>query len=231
MNGWPLLPNGDNWQVNKMWGSSSNDLYAVGNNGNIAHYNGQSWIKIESGTDTDFKDIYGTTDGKELWACGWTNRNGRVAIIKIKESGEVESVWDSQTNRTFSYYYHGQLLNTLWANGNGEFIFATGIVTRHSLLNNRLLRFDWVPYLNGWKVLDLGNYSYRIRGSNKNNIAIAGDEAMIWHYNGRTWHKFEELQYFDDRLYGLTVTENLIIAVGKRYSGLTSGALLLVGRR
>lgn len=123
------------------------------------------------------------------------------------------------------------MLNTLWANGNGEFAFATGIVTRHSLFNKKLVRFDWVPYLNGWKVLVLGNYAYRIRGSNKNNIAIVGDEAMVWHYNGAAWHKFKELQYFDDRLYGLAVADNLIIAVGKRYSGLTSSALILVGRR
>jgi len=46
MNGWPLMPNGDGWQVNKLWGSSSSDLYAVGNNGNIAHWDGVSWRKI-----------------------------------------------------------------------------------------------------------------------------------------------------------------------------------------
>ena len=219
------------WTPNKIWGRSSNDLYVVGDNSNIALYRNGNWQRIESGTDTDFKDIFGTPDGKELWTCGWTNRNGRVAIVKIKESGVVESIWDSQTNRTYSYYYSGQLLNTIWANGNGEFVFATGVVTRHSLLDKRIVRYEWVPYLNGSKVLELGNYAYRIRGSNKNNIAVAGDEAMIWHYNGVTWHKFEELEYFDDRLYSLAVTDNLIIAVGKRYSGLTSGALLLVGRR
>ena len=112
------------------------------------------------------KDIYATIDGIELWTCGWSNQNGRVAVLKINEGG-VESIWDSQTNREFGYYYGGQLLNTLWANGNAEFIFATGVVTRHSLFNKKTLRYEWVPYLNGQKVLDLGNYAYRIRAATK----------------------------------------------------------------
>ena len=218
------------WSPNKIWGTSSNDLYVVGNSGNIAHYQNGQWSRIESGTDVDLKDIYGSLDGKELWTCGWSNQNGRVTIIKIKDNG-VESIWESQTNREFSYYYGGQLLNTLWANGNEEFVFATGVVTRHSLLNKKLVRFDWVPFLNGVKVLDLGNYAYRIRGSNKNNISIIGDEAMIWHYNGVTWHKFEELQNVDDRLYGLAVTENLIVTVGIGYGNGLGEALILIGRR
>ncbi|MBK7229746.1 MAG: hypothetical protein IPH97_12985 [Ignavibacteriales bacterium] len=37
-------------QMNKLWGSSSNDLYVVGANGSIAHYQNGSWAKIESGT-------------------------------------------------------------------------------------------------------------------------------------------------------------------------------------
>lgn len=229
------LPPNVSMSINKIWGSSrptgaGNDLYVVGNSGNIAYYNGQSWQRIESGTDADLKDIYGTPDMDKLWTCGWSNQNGRVAILEIKEN-RVESIWDSQTNRTFSYYYHGLLLNTLWANGNGEFVLGTGVIIRHSILDKRIVRYEWVPYLNGQKVLNLGNYAYRIRGSNKNNIAVVGDAAMVWHYNGTTWHKFEEIYNFDDRLYGLAVIDNLIIAVGKSYSVGLGGALILVGRR
>ena len=51
----------------------------------------------------DLKDIYGTPDGKELWTCGWSNQNGRVAILEIK-GDEVESIWDSQTNTSLDIY-------------------------------------------------------------------------------------------------------------------------------
>ena len=46
--GFPLNPNGTGWLRNAMWGESSNNFYVVGNGGNIAHYNGNSWSKIET---------------------------------------------------------------------------------------------------------------------------------------------------------------------------------------
>ena len=45
--------------VNKLWGTSSSDLYGVGYNGMITHYNGRTWQKIESGTTTNINDIWG----------------------------------------------------------------------------------------------------------------------------------------------------------------------------
>ena len=58
------------WEINKLWGSSSNDLYAVGNEGNIAHCNGSKWTKIESGTTVDLLDVSGHTDGTVCKTCG-----------------------------------------------------------------------------------------------------------------------------------------------------------------
>jgi hypothetical protein len=54
---------------------------------------------------------------------------------------------------------------------------------------------------------------------------------MIWHYNGKSWYKFEEVYNTDLRLYGLAVSENLIVAVGKSYSSGLGNALLIVGKR
>ena len=45
--------------ADKLWGLSSSNLYAVGRKGGIAHYDGTSWMKLESGTALDVKDIWG----------------------------------------------------------------------------------------------------------------------------------------------------------------------------
>lgn len=220
------------YQINKMWGPSSSDFYVVGSSGNIAHYGGLSlgWKQIESGVDTDLKDIDGTSDGKEIWTCGWSNSTGRVSLLKINNNA-VESLWDSQTNTTLNIY-RGTLLNSLYTNGSSEFVLVGGQVLRHSLYNKSNVKLEWIKTYNGSKVLELGNYAYRIKGSNKNNIIAAGDAAMIWHFNGATWYKYSELYNLEDRLYGLAVTENTTVAVGKRYSaGTLGGALLIVGRR
>ena len=39
--------------ANRMWGTSSSDFYIVGNTGLVAHKNGSTWTKIESGTTLD----------------------------------------------------------------------------------------------------------------------------------------------------------------------------------
>ena len=45
--------------VNKLWGTDNNNIYAVGYNGQIAHYNGTNWQRIESGTTLNINDIWG----------------------------------------------------------------------------------------------------------------------------------------------------------------------------
>ncbi|MBK7500058.1 MAG: hypothetical protein IPI19_13450 [Ignavibacteriales bacterium] len=70
-----------NGKLNKLWGISSNDLYAFGNNGNIAHYNnGSSWTKIESGTTLNLTDIVDNI-GKKFIFCGFIYK--RRHFIKI----------------------------------------------------------------------------------------------------------------------------------------------------
>ncbi|MDI6805015.1 MAG: hypothetical protein QME58_14470, partial [Bacteroidota bacterium] len=47
------------FRIRKIWGTSSRDLYVVGDGGNIRYFNGVSWRRLESGTDLDVYDIYG----------------------------------------------------------------------------------------------------------------------------------------------------------------------------
>ncbi|NOX36540.1 MAG: glucosyl transferase, partial [Calditrichaeota bacterium] len=50
--------------VEKLWGTSENNIYGVGNNGLIAHYDGVSWRRVESGTDLPIQDIWGDIDAE-----------------------------------------------------------------------------------------------------------------------------------------------------------------------
>ena len=72
-----------------MWGTSDNDLYIVGNNGLIAHYDGRQWQRIESGTDTQIRDIWGYVDkitGEKKILCAVSN------VIRSEEhTSELQS--------------------------------------------------------------------------------------------------------------------------------------------
>jgi hypothetical protein len=206
---------------------SNSTIYLIGGKGTIAYFNGKTWKEIESGTDADLKDIWGTPDGREIWVCGW-DWSGRCTILDINFNS-AKIIWDSQVLKN-SFVFH-DYINSLWANGNGEFMLAGGAVYHYSLIDKNIIRNEWIRHKNGRYVFDPGNFTYRIRGSGKNNIVIAGDGAMIWHYNGKSWHKYEELWNQDNRLYGLAVTDNLIIAAGTTFEGFTEKAFLLIGRR
>ena len=83
------LPSNVAMSINKLWGTSSDDLYAVGNNGNIAHYQNGVWTRIVSGTDLNINDIWGeynsTTKQYEI-LCAASNilESPDREILKIK---------------------------------------------------------------------------------------------------------------------------------------------------
>jgi hypothetical protein len=69
----PIYGDGKNWKMfdlrteidqnlslSRSWGSSSEDIYFVGRKGNIVHYNGSNWSKIESNTELNIQDIHGS---------------------------------------------------------------------------------------------------------------------------------------------------------------------------
>ena len=201
---------------NKLWGTSSTNLYLVGTNGSISFYNGSSWQKLESGTTVDLTDIYGTQDGKEVWTCGWNWSGGGVILRKADNSWQ--KVWDRQTSPSSSVY-NGKI-STLWAGDNKEFVFTgPGEIFRQSLLIDGFVRQD---------PIDFGSFIYAMRGTARNDITIAGDFAKIWHWNGATWYLFNELVNSNDILYSIAQKGNMVVAVGER---LTGGELVIIGKR
>ncbi len=212
------------FSINKIWGTSSEDLYVVGNGGNIAHYDGISWQKIESGTEIDLKDIYSTPDGQNIWACGWDNTTGDKVILQISRS-TTEIIYQSSYNYISPYI--GKL-NSLWTDG-AEFIVGGSLLFRHSIYNKKKVKAEFIPITDGSILFEPGNFIWKVRGSEKNNIFIGGDNGMVWHYNGVSWYKITDLynDQFDRRIFGLAVTKNTIVAVGWK----NSSAWIITGKK
>jgi len=216
MNGWPLMPNGDNWQVNKMWGSSPNDLYAVGNNGNIAHYNGQSWTKIESGTDLPIRDIWGDFNIK-------TNKYEILAVaaeIAIDKGSKVLRIDGSsvteESNKGLSWDVGG-----IWfKSGSKYYIAGAGIHYKHFLSDS-----IWNRYLPGVVTNYVG---YGIRGSDINDVFAAGSFFEIAHFNGLSWHNYLDEISSTSGAFGIIVVKgNMMVALGSE----SGRALIVIGKR
>src|SRR5258705_12876346 len=66
---WSSVPSGTTEILFGIWGTSTSDVWAVGNNGTILHYNGTSWSSVSSGTSEFLFGIWGTSTS-DVWAVG-----------------------------------------------------------------------------------------------------------------------------------------------------------------
>jgi hypothetical protein len=53
--------------IHYMWGSSEEDIFAVGTNGLMLHWDGKAWSKIDSGTNALISTIHGR-NRNDIWA-------------------------------------------------------------------------------------------------------------------------------------------------------------------
>jgi hypothetical protein len=204
-NGWPLLPNGDGWRVNKMWGTSSSDLYAVGNNGNIAHYQNGSWKKIESGTTSIINDVWGITNelNKTILYCAVSSFfvPGDKKILKITDA-KVDSVNWNKDVRLYSAWTNND--NFIYVCGEGVYVYKFGT----------------------WEQITLPAItSNSIRGTDINDVFAVGSMGTIFHFNGISWKVISS--YTQKENYRVDFKNN-VVAVCGYYNG---KGFVEIGRR
>jgi hypothetical protein len=216
----PVHGDGENWimydlrttvdpniTVSKAWGSSSNDMYFVGRNGNIARYLNGTWRRIESGTTTDINDVWGVVDNdgfeKIYCAVSFVFQSGDQKILII-ENNKVDSLsWNT-----------GRRLHSIWTNNN-FFLYTAG----GGIFENKRGYWNEVTKVPLY-------YSNNIRGTGNNNIFVCGDFGLFAHYNGSEWKTFNEI-YIQGIYYAVAVKNNIVITVG--FEG--SSAIIVKGIR
>jgi len=177
-------------ETNKIWGSSPNNIYFIGNSGSISHYNGTKFELVESGTTVDLLDISGT-DENNIWVSGRSSDFTKWFFFKfngnnfeVVSAPHTSAIW-AQPNT-----------NTLWrATSNGW--------QKQSTL---------FPYITE----DISDYQYgstRTTGTSESNIFMVGHFNSINHYNGSTLKLYTDL-IGDGIFFNLSVTENKIYTVG-----------------
>ena len=200
--------------VNKMWGTSSSDLYAVGYEGGIAHYDGKSWQKIESGTTLNINDIWGdfnrrTQEWEILAVAADKFFNEGSSVLKIEKMRAKEI---NKTGLPWS-------LSSVWFHSSKNYFIGGD-----GLFSNKKINNDW------GKVTDLPTfYKDRIRGVESNDIVVSGSNGLLSHFNGYSWHHYlnNELPYFTGRLLSVEVKNNIIVATGWK----EQGSIIILGKR
>ncbi len=179
------LPSSVSMSINAIWGASSSDLYIVGNEGKIAHYDGSGWEKIESGTESDLTDVYGV--GENIFAVSekeilQINSNEVINRISIPEGtvGEkkAKSVW----------------LNTI-----NKIYFADYSV--------------YVKNGSNWSLENLPAVNREcIRGKGLNEILTVREDGVVEYFNGVGWYSYEF--NYNNWFWSVSIKENTYAIAG-----------------
>ena len=167
----------------------------VGNSGLIAHYDGQQWQRIESGTDENINDIHGiVNNNKKIIYCvfGKTLTQTIPGVIKIENKNVIEVQWP----------YNDRIPHSIWFDKPGLIYVAGGEVVLKD-------------YTGEWRIIsNLPRYYIkRIRGNADNDIFIAGAYSILAHFNGLGWYLYE---YGNSNKHyeSLDFKNNLLVVVG-----------------
>jgi len=202
----PLDENGHAHRITKIWGTSSSDLYVVGNSGLIAYYDGQQWQRIESWTDIDFHDIWGY--GNIIIALASYRNYGRALDIVLINNQQAQILPKQGMHIN---------MRSIWFEKQHFFAVGNGLYYKHYPVTSKK---NWRNLEE--KKLITQYYLYTIRGTKINNIYTAGAYGEVLYFNGIRWKSFFNTTHLNDGVYlRLDIRDNLICAVGNNYSKAT----------
>ncbi len=204
---------GTNETVEQIWGSSNSDIYFVGNEGTIVHYDGADFVKMESGTEVDLTDIWGVSNS-EIWVAGRDNYGSVILnydenewTIYYKKDLSLDSYTLPQNSILLS-------ISSIWTNVNMDSIIAVGAWGGFSV-NKLNGKANW-SYKRRWdNLFDNTGYPLKTRGRSKNDIFICGDMGHIMHFNGNSWKRFDNFYEHEGLwLNGIAFSENYTYFIG-----------------
>lgn len=200
--------------INKLWGTDNRNIYAVGYNGQIAHFNGTNWQRIESGTDLNIYDIWGDYKEKinEFEIIAVASKvlvNQEKKIIKINKTDDVTSL---STNGIPSN------LTGIWFKNKVFYVVGSGMFRKNDIEST-----------SEWKAFHSGIINYHIsdiRGNDYNDIIASGSFGELVHFNGINWKSYTDETYMNGA-WGGTIKENIICCVGLK----NNKAIVTIGKR
>jgi hypothetical protein len=206
-NGTSFLNNFTFIGIQKIWGTSSSNLYAVGGNGTILHYDGTVWTSMTSNTVLTLIDIWGFNPNS-IYAAGLDISTG-TGVLLFYNGSQWNKLYER--NYTTPVEPYGST-GAVWGYDTSHVYIATGY---GSYLGNR-----W-----GWSRLNdipAPVWIEAIKGESYKNIFFVGDFGLVIHWNGKSWYRYDQFYAYSqgggDILYGAWAKGNSVFVVGRSQS-------------
>jgi len=159
-NEWTEMTSATSEELKGVWGISGSDVFAVGLNGTILHYDGNDWTEMISSTSAHLLGVWGIS-GSDVFAVG---RYGTI----LHYDG---STWTEMTSGT------PHLLWDVWGSSASD-VFAVGEAATILHYNGS----TWTEMISG-----TNEWLYAVWGSSGGDVFAAGHYHTIVHYDGSSW--------------------------------------------
>lgn len=207
---------------NACWGSSSNDIFVVGNSGQIHHWDGTKFTDMVSSTTKSIGTISGTSN-KNIWAAGWNSSTGESVILHYDGTSWSEDPF------SISGLARDWGIGSAWTTDSANHqitIIAGSTVFRKT--DNGVWRSDSDHV--GNKLNGSGYIGIAVTGNSINDFIAVGGWGFVSHWDGRTWKKYNELFDYGNLNFGalaIGMKKNTICIVGTK----SGQSWIAVGRR
>ncbi len=185
-------------------GRSADDVYAVGEEGMIIHFDGSAWRAEQTGTERTFGDIW-ISDSGRLYAVGRgvaaVKADGVWTVEDIEPYITLYAVWGAGDGDVFAtgsegriYHHDGTTwesmscptehdLPDVWGSGPND-VYAVSRERPGQAGEGDILHYDG----EAWSVQysDPANHLYRIWGTGRGEVLALGDD-FIYRYDGAAW--------------------------------------------
>ncbi len=205
----------DNLNLLGIWGTSANNVFAVGDDGVILNYDGSKWRKEASPVDSSLYCIRGINKNR-VFACGskgviieydgkeW--KKNRTGIDKF-----INSIWFASENKGFAVGTDGIILQyegkewkksvdpSIVENANFSDVMGFSEDDVYAVGSQGTYRYDG----RNWKKIHLpsSNWQLCIWGIDKNNFFVGAENGLIINFQGKTI--FEEYAGTKNSTFGL----------------------------
>lgn len=203
-NTWTQMTLNELCGIRGLWGTSSNNLYAVASRGKIFHYNGKVWSLVNSGTNVFLSDVWGFSN-ESIYACGYDDATGTGVLLFF--DGKI---WNKLYERNY----------TTPIEPYGNTIAVWGYDTSHVYISAS--SGDYMGNRYQWDRQEIPSDNVRIlsiRGENYKNIFFSGHFGLLIHWNGKSWYRYEQFYTYDqwsgDILYGVWTKNKIVFVVGR----------------
>jgi hypothetical protein len=198
-----------------IWGVDNSQIYAVGNEGIILHFDGAIWSRQFSGTDANLRDVWGTAEN-DIWAVGhegdtpWNPGDGVILHYDGNSWTEVTSIlvavppliaiWGSSPQDIFAVGDEGAMMHydgfswTAMTSGVSNSLYTVWGTGPSEVFaagsDGTILFYDG----SSWTPMDSGTdeYIWAIWGTGSVNIFAAGGNG-IFHFDGESWSLYDNM--------------------------------------